>query len=186
MRSPERRFPGPRWDGSPLAGRELLLWCEQGLGDAIQFARYVPQVKSRGGAVHLLCQPQLKCLFEGQLQLDSVTSDENSLPQFDVQLPLMSLPRVLGEGNDILADVPYIAVTGTNSHLRFSPNITGGAGVFGPGVSFAGTTTTNSTVDVSGIDPAACTSSVKLQYNSGTISATGVFGTTNLAQGNFN
>jgi len=100
-------FTQPFWDGSDLLGRSILLHTEQGLGDAIQFARYIPKVKSFRGKVHLLCQPQLKRLLENQLQLDSVTADESSLPPFDVQLPLMSLPRVLGEGNNILADVPF-------------------------------------------------------------------------------
>jgi tetratricopeptide (TPR) repeat protein len=104
----------PFWDGSNLDGKSILLHTEQGLGDAIQFARYVPQVKSRGGVVHLLCQPQLKRLFEGQLQLDSVTADEKSLPGLDVQLPLMSLPRVLG-GDQIPSDVPYLRANPTQS-----------------------------------------------------------------------
>ena len=101
-------FSQPFWDGSDLGGRTILLHTEQGLGDAIQFARYIPKVKSRNGKVALLCQPQLKRLFEGQLGLDSVTSDESSAPKFDVQLPMMSLPRVLGEFEQIPADVPYL------------------------------------------------------------------------------
>jgi hypothetical protein len=79
-----------------------------------------------------------------------------------------------------------IAVTGTNSHLRFSPNITGGAGVFGPGVSFAGTTTTDSTVDVSGIDPTSCTGGTKFSCNGTAVTTAGAVNTNCLAQGNFN
>ena len=50
----------PLWDGSPLAGRTILLHVEQGLGDAIQFIRFVPAVKKRGaGSVYLGCSPPL-------------------------------------------------------------------------------------------------------------------------------
>jgi Flp pilus assembly protein TadD len=103
-----RGFSQPVWDGSDLGGRGILLHTEQGFGDAIHFARYAPLVKAKGGNVSLLCQPELRRLFAGQLSLDNVVSDEASLPRFDVQCPLMSLPRVLREGGRILADVPYL------------------------------------------------------------------------------
>src|SRR5207245_2122253 len=44
-------FPQPRWDGTPLNGRTILLYAEQGQGDALQFIRYVPLVRSGGGRV---------------------------------------------------------------------------------------------------------------------------------------
>jgi len=54
--------PGRRenvWDGSPFPGKRLLVWCEQGLGDALQFVRYLPLVKSRGGTVVFECREEL-------------------------------------------------------------------------------------------------------------------------------
>lgn len=55
-----RRWPLPRWDGRPLAGRSLFLTDEQGLGDALQFARFIPQAKRLGaGKVVLECQPEM-------------------------------------------------------------------------------------------------------------------------------
>ena len=46
---PKAKFPHPRWDGSSLAGKTILVFTEQGLGDTIHFLRYLPAVKARGG-----------------------------------------------------------------------------------------------------------------------------------------
>ena len=54
-----RRFEKPRWNGSALAGKTILIYSDskRGLGDTIQNARYLPLVKERGGKVVLACQP---------------------------------------------------------------------------------------------------------------------------------
>lgn len=107
----------PRWDGSPLAGRTLIIHAEQGLGSAIQFVRYVPLVAGRavedGGRVVLECPRPLLRLFRSIASggaVDLVAKGE-SLPPCDVQAPLMSLPRILGtEAETIPACVPYLRV----------------------------------------------------------------------------
>jgi tetratricopeptide (TPR) repeat protein len=58
-----RIFPQPRWKGEPLEGRRVLLHAEQGLGDSIQFSRYVSQVVARGGTVLLQVQPGARRLL---------------------------------------------------------------------------------------------------------------------------
>jgi tetratricopeptide (TPR) repeat protein len=84
----------PVWDGSPLNGRTLLLWHEQGLGDTVQFCRYAPLAAQGGGKVIVLCQPELRRLL-GTLSSDTeVAASGGALPAFDVHLPLMSLPRI--------------------------------------------------------------------------------------------
>ena len=59
-----RTFPQPVWKGSPLEGRTVLVLCEQGLGDTIQFIRYVPLLVERGAKVIVECQSRLKPLLK--------------------------------------------------------------------------------------------------------------------------
>ena len=54
--NPPRRFDKPAWGGGPLDDRTILLYAEQGMGDSIQFARYVPLVAAKGARVVLECQ----------------------------------------------------------------------------------------------------------------------------------
>ena len=91
----------PDWDGSPLDGRSILIHAEQGKGDTIQFCRYVPEVVARGGNVIFECPPSLHRLIEFNQLAPRV--EASALPgqparyysPVDVQLPLLSLPRVL-------------------------------------------------------------------------------------------
>ncbi len=95
--TPEERLKKPLWDGSPLAGKTILLHTEQGHGDAIQFVRYAPLVAQRGaGKVILETYPALRRLFTTVSLVQEVVVKGESLPAFDVQVPLMSLPRILG------------------------------------------------------------------------------------------
>jgi tetratricopeptide (TPR) repeat protein len=99
------------WDGRELNGGRILLLGEQGLGDTIQFIRYVPMVRNRGGEALLLCQPRLKGLFSGQLGIRQVIEVGEHLPAFDVCCPLMSLPHVFGTRIETIpAEVPYLRV----------------------------------------------------------------------------
>ena len=113
-RSRDRGFAQPLWDGTELGGRRILLHAEQGLGDTIQFVRYAPLVQRRGGRVTLLCQPELQELLAGQLGIEKVVSDEAAVGEFDVQCPLLSLPRVVGTTeHTVPATVPYITADPT-------------------------------------------------------------------------
>jgi tetratricopeptide (TPR) repeat protein len=105
----ERPFKQPRWDGSPLAGRTILLWCEQGLGDAIQFARYAALVKGRGGRVVLECPPPLQALLSSCPGVDELVAEGETPPAFDVQAPLMSLPALFDTTVETMpADIPFL------------------------------------------------------------------------------
>jgi tetratricopeptide (TPR) repeat protein len=101
-------FAEPEWQGEPLDGRTLLLFAEYGLGDALHFVRYPPMVMARGGKIILQVQPALAALLQ-QLPDVTVIPRGAPLPPFDLQLPLMSLPRIFGTTLDTIpAEVPYL------------------------------------------------------------------------------
>jgi Flp pilus assembly protein TadD len=103
--SPARNFAQAQWDGCPLEARTLLLYAEQGLGDAIQFIRYLPLVAQRGGRIIIECQAELQRLFQTMAGICQVVAFGQPLPAFDLHCPLLSLPRVFGTN---LANIPHI------------------------------------------------------------------------------
>ena len=109
---PQLRFTQPRWDGSPLAGRTILLHPEQGIGDTIQFVRYAPLLQAQGGRVLLLCPPTLLPLLRACPGIDQLIphgADGTRTPPFDVHASLVSLPLLLGTTmQTIPAPVPYL------------------------------------------------------------------------------
>lgn len=108
--SPWRRnFPQPRWDGSPLQGRTILLYAEQGLGDTLQFIRYAPLVAQAGGKVIVECPAPLKRLLQTSLESIVLTESGQAPPPFDVHAPLLSLPLAFGTTlPTIPRQVPYL------------------------------------------------------------------------------
>jgi tetratricopeptide (TPR) repeat protein len=107
--TPPRLFSQPRWDGSSLHGKTILLYAEQGLGDTLQFARYTSLVRKRGGRVLLECQPALVPLLRNLPDIDRLFAKGEALPAFDVQAPLLSLPAILQTDlAAIPAQVPYL------------------------------------------------------------------------------
>ena len=104
-----RSFREPTWDGSPLGGRTILIHAEQGLGDALQFIRYARLVKERGGTVVVECPKALVRILASCPGIDRLVAAGSPLPPFDVQAPLVSLPRLLGTTlATVPADVPYL------------------------------------------------------------------------------
>src|SRR5579875_3100345 len=98
-----RAIAAPLWRGEAIAGRTILLHCEQGLGDTLQFLRYLPLVAARGGRVVLEVQPPLKPLLDGITGAVQVAAAGEALPAFDLYCPLMSLPHAVGT---TLATIP--------------------------------------------------------------------------------
>jgi tetratricopeptide (TPR) repeat protein len=103
------RTRSPEWDGGPLAGRRILLFWEQGLGDTLQFLRYANLVAVKGGEVVLWVQPPVAPLLADWPGVTVVAGTEADLPQFDVQCSLLSLPRLFATRPDSIPGVvPYL------------------------------------------------------------------------------
>jgi tetratricopeptide (TPR) repeat protein len=104
-----RGLPQPLWRGEALEGKTILLHAEQGLGDTLQFARYVPMVAARGGRVVLEVQKPLVKLLAGLDGVAEIHAQGAPLPRFDVQCPLMSLPLAFRTRLETIpAAVPYL------------------------------------------------------------------------------
>ncbi|EGD06476.1 TPR repeat-containing protein, partial [Burkholderia sp. TJI49] len=110
-------LPGPRWQGEPLKDKTLLLWGEQGLGDVLQFCRFVAPLAERvhreGGRLAWNTFPQVGTLLQRSLGAHadafSAGGDIDTLPAFDYEVPLIGLPLMLGMEQDTLASsVPYL------------------------------------------------------------------------------
>jgi len=101
----------PEWDGSAsLEGTRILVRCEQGLGDAIQFARFVPRLAERAKRVYLQVPGSLLALFAGLARTVSLVEAGAPDPEADLRCDLLSLPHLLGIGWDGLAvPQPFLA-----------------------------------------------------------------------------
>lgn len=94
---------------SELAGKTVLVHAEQGLGDSIQFVRYLPELSKLASRVVFLCQRQLVPLLNSCSGIDQIVVDGNDVPPHDIQIPLLSVPGVIGSTvGEIPQVVPYI------------------------------------------------------------------------------
>jgi tetratricopeptide (TPR) repeat protein/glycosyltransferase involved in cell wall biosynthesis len=119
---PPRPFEQPWWDGTPLHGKRILLYDEQGFGDAIQFSRYIPLVAQQGGQVILECREPLVALLERLPGVQQAIARGADLPDFDVHAPLMSLPHLLGTTLETIpAQIPYLTPPETSVELPATP-----------------------------------------------------------------
>ncbi len=106
-----RRFPEPQWKGEPLDGARILLHAEQGLGDTLQFLRFVPMVVAADGQVLLDVPEQIVRLAEQIPGVEEVIGTGEPIPEHDWQCPLMSLPLAFRMTLDsIPSHVPYLTV----------------------------------------------------------------------------
>ncbi len=104
-----RNFPQPIWDGSfSVAGKSLLLHAEQGLGDTLQFVRYVEMVQNLGARLVVEVHSPLVPLLEG-LEGVTLVKQGDPLPPFECHCPLMSLPLAFQTTlSSIPSAVPYL------------------------------------------------------------------------------
>lgn len=95
---PARGLPIPEWDGESLEGKTIIIYAEQGLGDALQFMRYAPLVKANyGGTVLIEVRSPLTRLAKSLKGIDGVLTYGEKVPDgVDYVVPMMSLPRIMG------------------------------------------------------------------------------------------
>lgn len=114
--SKRRDFEQPLWDGAGASGKRLLVHAEQGLGDTLMFARFLPRVRAQGATVLFECPAELARLLQDIDGIDQLIPRGHDLPEFDCHAPLMSLPRLLGSESETLATrVPYVRSPGEMS-----------------------------------------------------------------------
>lgn len=103
-------FTQPAWQGEDIRGKTLLVYAEQGLGDALQYVRYIPHVIATTGAkVILAVHPPLLRLFGQIAGATLIALDHVPLPPFDLHCPLLTLPRLLGTTSQTIpAQIPYL------------------------------------------------------------------------------
>ena len=112
MRQLQRTFAAPRWTGAqPLAGKTLLVHADEGLGDTLQFCRYLPVLEAQGARVVFEVQPTLKPLLGSLAMRGALVGRGELLPEYDLHIPLLSLPLALRtEIDTIPGGVPYLKV----------------------------------------------------------------------------
>ena len=110
------------WQGESPSGRTLYVYAEQGLGDTLQFARFLPLLAQRGARIVFDCQPDLLRLMATLPGIAELRQDGAPVPQADFHLPLLSLPHRLGITlATVPAQVPYLAAPAAGPSLARPP-----------------------------------------------------------------
>ena len=110
MQTIRRMFAQRWWKGEPIRGRTLLLFAEQGFGDALQFVRFVPALAQATGArIALDCHPPLRALFSRVAGVAEVLKGDDEIPRYELCYPLMSVPGALHTTRGTLPREPYLA-----------------------------------------------------------------------------
>ena len=105
-----RGYPQAEWlGGSALAGKTLYVYGEQGMGDQIMFARYLPLTRRTGAKVIFSPKDNLRRLFTGQNLADEIQPWQSTPESFDLHVPLASMPLAFGTRPDTIpAEIPYL------------------------------------------------------------------------------
>lgn len=133
---PAREWQGPQLQ--PLAGRRIAVYAEQGLGDALQFLRYVPLLQRQGATVVCIVQPELAALVEHSLPGVRCQGPQRQF-EVDLHVALLDLPLHLGTDTlaDIPAGVPYLRAPEAAA-LRWRERLAPWQGQFKVGLAWSG------------------------------------------------
>jgi hypothetical protein len=103
-------YSQPRWTGQDLRGKTILVCQEQGLGDTIQFARFLSPLQASGARIVLQVNNNLAPLFENSRIIDRIVDIGEAPTEFDYWTPIMSLPGALGVTLETLPqDISYLS-----------------------------------------------------------------------------
>jgi tetratricopeptide (TPR) repeat protein len=109
IRTTWTKLKGPEWRGEPLEGKRLLLYAEQGFGDALQFARFVRLTARMGAQVALGVYAPVAALFSMMDEKPVIVRHGEMAPDCDYHAPIMSMPFILGlDEKTIPAEMPYL------------------------------------------------------------------------------
>ncbi len=104
-------FLKPKWSGEDLKNKTLLIICEQGFGDSIQFIRFIELLSKDGAKIIIMSPKELISLLKEQKNVDQVISYEEPLPDYDFYIPMLSIPKVLEwKPNTFTQDFPYLHI----------------------------------------------------------------------------
>lgn len=105
-----REVPGLPWDGHDVPGDDILVYHEQGLGDSLQFCRFLPAVAQRCRKVHFVVQQPLAGLMQSSFPGVDVIPAGGALPAVRWNVPLLSLPARLrlGSAPELAPGPPYL------------------------------------------------------------------------------
>jgi len=117
---PKRSPPGNKWDGAPYPGKRLLLLAEQGFGDMLWTARYLPRVKALGGELIVECRRELVPLIESMDVANRVIARGDKLPSADLHCYICSLPGLFTPDLDAIPSAPYLCAP-TDRLAKFRP-----------------------------------------------------------------
>lgn len=104
-----RDFAGTPWDGAPLKGKRLLVTAEQGYGDTLQMARFLPLLAAYCDDIVVETYAPLAPLIQAITAINDVAIFGTDPPACDVHAPIMSLPHLLGtSAKSLPREVPYL------------------------------------------------------------------------------
>jgi tetratricopeptide (TPR) repeat protein len=105
----EREYKQPSWNGESLSNETLLVYCEQGFGDSLQFCRYLQLVRERVKNVVLEAPRRLVNLLRNYAGVDRLIAEGDELPKFDCHVSMMSLPRIFNTTfESVPCNLPYL------------------------------------------------------------------------------
>jgi tetratricopeptide (TPR) repeat protein len=105
------KFKQPQWLGESIEGKTLLVYSDEGLGDAIQFVRYLPMVTKLGVRIILVVQEAAHSLLSGMAGVsECFPQSAAALPEFDFHCPSGCLPLIFNTRLETIPSMPsYLA-----------------------------------------------------------------------------